>query len=170
MIVSVLVILTFTFQLTRTDIWNAKSQHFPDLFVFVPLQTYCPPAWFPNLQRIPGGLYLPSGFLLLSLLLVNLIAAHATRFRIVGRGRTLGVGLVVMAAGVALAVLVISGGKDATGFYAAADRLAGAVVSAARGAGGFGGRVPVGRLASPSRAGDRTRTRRGWCGRLGRAF
>ncbi len=118
MVLAVFVILTFTFQLTRMDIWNAKSMHFPHLFVYIPLQTYLPPAWFPNLQNVGGGFYIPSGFLVLSALLINLVTAHLVRFRITGQGIGLRIGWTLLAAGAALSVLVVFAGQNPDGFQA----------------------------------------------------
>ncbi len=118
MVLAVFVVLTFTFQLTRMDIWKAKSLHFPDLFVFISFQTYFPPSWFPQWQSIPGGFYCPSGFLVLSALLVNLFAAHLTRFRVVGQGWRLLAGCGLLLAGTVLSLLVIFAGQNPDGFQA----------------------------------------------------
>jgi ABC-type transport system involved in cytochrome c biogenesis permease subunit len=118
MILAVLVILTFTFQLTQMDIWQAKSMHFPELFVFIPFQTFFPPKWFPNWQSVPGGFYIPSGFFILSALLVNLVAAHLTRFRVAGSRREVIVGLILTALGTSLAIAVILNGQNPLGFQA----------------------------------------------------
>ncbi len=116
MVVAVLVILTFTFQLTRMDIWQAKSMHFPHLVVFIPLQTFFPPKWFPDWQSVPGGFFMPSGFSILTAMLLNLFAAHLTRFRIVGtRSQVIG-GAVLMSLGTALATAVIWNGQNPYGF------------------------------------------------------
>jgi ABC-type transport system involved in cytochrome c biogenesis permease subunit len=58
--------------------------------------------------------YFPGGKLLGSLLLINLAAAHAVRFKVAATGRRLAIGLGVLAAGVLLTYLVISSGFNHT--------------------------------------------------------
>lgn len=116
MVTAVLVILTFTFQLTRMDIWQAKSLHFPHLVVYIPLQTFFPPKWFPEWQSVPGGFLIPSGFLILSAMLINLLAAHLSRFRIVGTRSQVLAGTILLAIGTALAAAVIWNGQNPYGF------------------------------------------------------
>ncbi len=118
MVTAVLVILTFTFQLTRMDIWQAKSMHFPHLFVFIPFQTFFPPKWFPDWQNVLGGFFVPSGFSIMGAMIVNLLAAHLSRFRIVGSRRENVVGMILMALGAALATAVIWNGQNPQGFQA----------------------------------------------------
>src|SRR3954471_4996338 len=64
--------------------------------------------------NLAGGFYFPGGKLIGSLLLVNLAAAHAGRFKVAASGRRLAIGLGVLAAGVLLTYLVISSGFNHT--------------------------------------------------------
>jgi hypothetical protein len=59
-------------------------------------------AWFP----FPGGKTIGSA------LLVNLLAAHAVRFKVVARGARLASGLTVIALGILMTYLVIRSGSD----------------------------------------------------------
>ena len=109
-----------TMEQTRVDFWTVKQRHFPELFVFIPFQILFPPAWFPNLQNIPeqAGFYVPSGFLLIVAMLVNLTAAHVLRIRIQARGQTLLWGLLVAAIGAVVTWMVIFNGQNPNGFQA----------------------------------------------------
>ncbi len=118
MVSAILVILTFTFQLTRMDIWQAKSMHFPHLLVFISFQTFFPPKWFPEWQNVSGGFFIPSGFSIMAAMIVNLSAAHLSRFRIVGSRRENVVGLILIVLGTALATAVILNGQNPQGFQA----------------------------------------------------
>lgn len=120
LIASVFVTWLATMEQTRVDFWAVKQKHFPELFVFTPFQILFPPAWFPNLQNIPeqAGFYVPSGFLLIVAMLVNLTAAHVLRIRVQARGVQLILGLVVAAISALVTWLVIFNGQNPNGFQA----------------------------------------------------
>jgi hypothetical protein len=120
LIASVFVTWLATMEQTRVDFWAVKQKHFPELFVFTPFQILFPPAWFPNLQNIPeqAGFYVPSGFLLIVAMLVNLTAAHVLRIRVQARGAQLILGLVVAAISALVTWLVIFNGQNPNGFQA----------------------------------------------------
>lgn len=63
---------------------------------------------------LTSGFYFPGGKLLGSLLLVNLLAAHAFRFKIAASGTRLAVGLAIIAVGGAITTLVIASGMNQT--------------------------------------------------------
>lgn len=120
LIVSTFVTWLATMEQTRVDFWSVKQRHFPEWFVFVPFQVLLPPAWFPTLQNLPAqaGFYVPSGFLLIIAMLVNLTAAHLLRIRVQARGSKLVWGLLVSAIGVVVTWLVIFNGQNPNGFQA----------------------------------------------------
>lgn len=93
--ISVLVVWLVTLDQAKMDIWEVKQKHFTNILVFVPFQTLFPPGWFPGLQDIAGGFYVPSGMTLILALLVNLTAAHLLRFRLQARGARLWAGIAV---------------------------------------------------------------------------
>ena len=95
------------------DIWELKKKHFSNFQVYVPFQTFFVPAWFPNLQNIPFGFWIPSGFTIIVAMLVNLTAAHVLRFRIQARGLRLLSGLVVaVLAGLVTWAVIFSGAEQ----------------------------------------------------------
>lgn len=120
LIVSTFVTWLATMEQTRVDFWTVKQKHFPELFVFIPFQILFPPAWFPTLQNLPekAGFFVPSGFLLIVAMLVNLTAAHALRIRVQARGSKLAWGLIISAIGAVVTWLVIFNGQNPNGFQA----------------------------------------------------
>jgi hypothetical protein len=61
---------------------------------------------------LPGGFYFLGGNLIGALLLLNLAAAHAVRFRIASSGRRLAVGIATILAGLAVTFFVIQSGMN----------------------------------------------------------
>jgi hypothetical protein len=73
------IVLVFVGTLAQIDagIWTVVKDYFRSFYVWVPLQLF-----FPRSLHIPGSFPFPGGWLLGSLLLANLLAAHATRFKV----------------------------------------------------------------------------------------
>src|SRR5262249_15413491 len=73
------IVLVFCGTLAQIDagIWSVVGQYFRSLYVWIPFQLF-----FPRRLQISGGFPFPGGWLLGGLLLVNLLAAHAVRFRV----------------------------------------------------------------------------------------
>lgn len=115
LVLSVLVIWVVTLEQTRYDIWTVKQKHFPDLMVLIPFQTFFPPAWFPEMQNIPGSFLMPSGTLILILMIVNLAAAHLVRMRVQARSSRLWLGIGTLVAGVLVTWGVIFYGQNPNG-------------------------------------------------------
>lgn len=98
------------------DIWYVVyNSHFRVWFAFIEWQAigrlielFVGGNWGGNVS----GFYLPGGNIIGSLLLVNLFSAHSIRFKAAAKGTRLGVGLLAIAAGVALTALVIMSGMD----------------------------------------------------------
>jgi len=108
---AVLMTWVATLEQAYDDVFNVKIRHFSSLLVEVPVQVFFPPAWAPKLQNVPGRLFLPSGSLILVLMLVNLTAAHSLRFKIQASGTRLIAGLVALLAATAVTGLVIANGQ-----------------------------------------------------------
>lgn len=94
------------------DIWDVMNQYFRTPIAWIPLQVFFPPAFFTGEPpHVPGGFWFPGGFLIGALMGVNLLAAHAFRFKIQAHGSRLVGGLVVIAIGCLLTWIVIAGGS-----------------------------------------------------------
>ena len=83
--------------------WDVVSEYFRSLWVFIPLRHLL-------FTDVPGVLPFPGGFTLLTLLLVNLLAAHTVRFKLAWKRA----GILIIHAGLIL-ILV---GELVTGLFA----------------------------------------------------
>ncbi|MEM8947625.1 MAG: cytochrome c biogenesis protein CcsA [Planctomycetota bacterium] len=91
------------------DIWFVVHNYFRTSFAWIDFQVFLPRAW-----NVPGGIWFPGGWLIGAALGVNLLAAHALRFKVAARGKALGIGLAILTAGIAMTWLVIQSGLDDT--------------------------------------------------------
>ena len=114
--IAVFVTWVITLEQVSLDIWALKNKHFSNLFVYVPLKTFFPLNWFPNGPNPPGGILLPSGITLISMMLINLTAAHVLRFRIQASGVRLVLGVLVLLASGLLTWAIVFNYQDANGF------------------------------------------------------
>lgn len=70
-------ILAGTLAQVHEGIWTVVDRYFRSLLVRIDLQIFVPS----DIARIPGAILFPGGFAIAGVLLVNLIAAHAVRFK-----------------------------------------------------------------------------------------
>ena len=96
---SMLLIFCATWAQIDKGIWAIVTEYFRSFVVWVPFQVF-----LPRDMNVPGGLPIPGGYVLGPLLLLNLLAAHATRFRMKAEGERRIFGLCLLAFGVALLV------------------------------------------------------------------
>jgi ABC-type transport system involved in cytochrome c biogenesis permease subunit len=99
------------------DVWYVVQAYFRTWFAWVEFVTFerFVQIFFKGLEwNLTGGFYFPGGKLIGSLLLVNLAAAHALRFRIEAGGRRLAMGCAVLAAGLVLTYFAILSGMNGT--------------------------------------------------------
>lgn len=73
------IVLVFCGTLAQVDlgIWTAVNRYFRSAFVWIPFQIFVPRS-----TKVGGGFPFPGGWLIGGLLLANLLAAHAIRFRL----------------------------------------------------------------------------------------
>ncbi len=76
-VLSILLVFFGTLAQVDSGIWTVMSQYFRSAFVWVPLQIF-----FPRTVVVSGAFPFPGGWLLGGLLLANLLAAHAIRFKV----------------------------------------------------------------------------------------
>lgn len=73
---SIFLIFAGTWAQIDLGIWVVLKTYFRAFFVMIPLQIFLPRSW-----HVPGAIPYPGGFLLGGLLMVNLLTAHAVRFK-----------------------------------------------------------------------------------------
>ena len=117
-LLSLAIFVTFiaTLEQNWADVYDVKMRHFSSLIVSVPLQTFFVPAWFPEWQNVPGYFFMPSGFSILALLLINLTAAHVMRFRLQAKGGRLAIGLLLAVFAVGVTWAIIFNNQNSNGF------------------------------------------------------
>ena len=115
---SIFLIFVGTLAQKDHDVWEVVNNlYFSRWFAFVEFRVFERLAQIFSKTvewNLTGGFYFPGGKLIGSLLLVNLAAAHALRFKVAASGRRLAIGLGVLAAGVLLTYAVISSGMNHT--------------------------------------------------------
>lgn len=89
-------------------IWQVVETYFRSLFVKVPFDVYRALLYPGSEETWPYGHWFPGGFLIIGLLLVNLLAAHALRFKVTGKGKKLWIGYGLIAWGCANTALSLS--------------------------------------------------------------
>lgn len=73
---SIFLIFAGTWAQIDQGIWVVLKTYFRSFLVLIPLQIFLPREW-----NVPGAIPYPGGFLLGGLLMINLITAHAVRFK-----------------------------------------------------------------------------------------
>ena len=106
---SIILVLAGTLAQIDHDIWYVVNHYFRTAFAWIDFQVFFPRAW-----NVPGGMWFPGGWLIGGVMGVNLLAAHAIRFKVTATGRNLMIGLAILTAGIALTWLVIQSGLDDT--------------------------------------------------------
>lgn len=99
-------VLVFAGTLAQVDqgIWTVVEKYFRSFFVWVPLQIF-----FPRALNVPGGFPFLGGWGLGTLLLINLLAAHAVRFKLSWKRS----GIILLHAGIIVMML----GELVAGLY-----------------------------------------------------
>ena len=127
---SVFLVFAGTLVQTRMGIWQVMDVYFRSWFAWIEFKSFFPPAWIPGLvskawqpffMDFPGkgaplqGFYFPGGFLIGSLMAINLLAAHLLRFTFQAKGPRLYCGWGVIGLGCIATYLVITGGSNPDG-------------------------------------------------------
>jgi hypothetical protein len=73
---SIFLIFAGTWAQIDLGIWTVLKVYFRSFLVMIPFQIFLPREW-----NVPGAIPFPGGFVLGGLLLVNLVTAHAMRFK-----------------------------------------------------------------------------------------
>jgi ABC-type transport system involved in cytochrome c biogenesis permease subunit len=111
---AIFIIFAGTGAQVHKDIWQVISQYFRTAIAWVEFKDLLPLAFVRN-ENVQGGFYFPGGWLIGTLMAVNLVAAHLTRFKIQATGGRLAAGFAVIGVGVYLTWLVITSGDAIDG-------------------------------------------------------
>ena len=106
---SLVLVLAGTLAQIDHDIWYVVKNYFRTYVAWIDFQVFLPRA-----LDVPGGFYFPGGWLLGGAMGANLLAAHGLRFKVTAQGKTLGVGLGLLAAGIAFTWMAVQSGLDET--------------------------------------------------------
>lgn len=112
---SIFLILAGTLAQVELDIWDVVSDYFRCWFAWVPVRAFHPLfAPYLDLSGIDTrvGMFFPGGYLIGTLMALNLAAAHSLKFKIQAKGPRLTGGLVVTAIGAVATWLVIESGHS----------------------------------------------------------
>ena len=112
---SLVIVMVGTLAQDEMNMLEVKQRYFLSWIAPLHLDDFFPQAFFPHDTPIPGVIPVPGGAIIGMLLMLNLIAAKITRFRIHASGTRLWVGAVLVASGMALAAIVISAGSSSDG-------------------------------------------------------
>lgn len=115
----IFVVLVGTLAQNEMDIWQVVPIYFRSWVMWIDVNLFFPPSFFPDMPHLDVPLIpLFGGMLVGVLMLANLTAAHLWRFQMQARGQRLWTGLGVLAAGILLTTAIIVSGNLGTGVQA----------------------------------------------------
>ncbi len=114
---SIFIIFVGTLAQDDLDLASVKREFFTCWIASIKFDVFFPRTLFKHPgEYLQGfGFYFPGGATIGLVLLVNLIAAKATRFKIFAKGQKLAIGTLICAIGVGLITVVILSGQASTG-------------------------------------------------------
>src|SRR5436190_18497269 len=77
---SMVLVYAGTLAQVDNDVWQVQHKYFHSLYTWMPLQDLVP-RFTDRPRYIPGSIPFPGGYIIGGLLLLNLLAAHAVRFK-----------------------------------------------------------------------------------------
>ena len=83
---SLVIVLVGTLAQDEMNMQDVKERYFVSWIAWMHFDDFVPQAFYPHNKAIPGVLPFPGGALIGALLMVNLIASKATRFRVSASG------------------------------------------------------------------------------------
>ncbi|MBI1371273.1 MAG: hypothetical protein GC159_00720 [Phycisphaera sp.] len=105
-VLAIFLILTGTLVQIDNGIWTVVHEHFRCWFTWIDVQIFFPRSW-----DVPDwlGFPFPGGYVIGGGLLINILAAHMIRFKAKARGTRMSAGLIILAVGLGLTWLALSG-------------------------------------------------------------
>ncbi len=104
---SLILVLVGTLAQDEMNMQEVKQRYFMSWVAPLHIDDFLPQAFYRHEHPVPGIVPYPGGALIGLLLMVNLIAAKMTRFRLQAGGKRLAAGLVFLAIGMGIAGIVI---------------------------------------------------------------
>lgn len=112
---SLITVLVGTLAQDEMNMLEVKQRYFLSWVAPLHIDDFVPQAFYPHKETIPGVVPFPGGALIGLMLMLNLIAAKITRFKIHSSGAKLTTGMAFIATGVAVAGLIIFTGHNSDG-------------------------------------------------------
>lgn len=112
---SLVIVLVGTLAQDELNMLEVKQRYFLTWVAWVHFDDFFPQAFYPHDEPIPGVLPFPGGATIGLLLMLNLVAAKTTRFKMQARGGKRLAGIGFLAAGAAVAGLIIASGHNSDG-------------------------------------------------------
>ncbi|MEO1618890.1 MAG: cytochrome c biogenesis protein CcsA [Planctomycetota bacterium] len=116
---SLIIVLVGTLAQDEMNMQQVKERYFVCWVAWTHFDDFLPQAFYPHNNPIPGVLPLPGGAMIGFLLMVNLIASKATRFKVSASGGRLVAGALFLLLGFAVAGLIITSGHSSDGLQGA---------------------------------------------------
>ncbi|QDT02479.1 Cytochrome c biogenesis protein CcsA [Rubripirellula lacrimiformis] len=112
---SLILVLVGTLAQDEMNMLEVKQRYFLSWIAALHFDDFFPQAFLSHAEPIPGVIPFPGGALIGVLLMINLVAAKITRFRIHASGGKLWGGAAVVLLGVVVAAIVVMAGHDSDG-------------------------------------------------------
>ncbi|MCD0458458.1 cytochrome c biogenesis protein [Roseiconus lacunae] len=116
---SLVIVFVGTLAQDELNMQAVKSRYFLTWIAMIRIDDFFPQAFYNHSTPIPGIIPFPGGVTIGMLLMVNLIAAKATRFRIHAKGSRLVAGVLFLLAGVVVAGVIVASGNSSDGLQGA---------------------------------------------------
>ncbi|MCS7471095.1 cytochrome c biogenesis protein CcsA [Stieleria sp. ICT_E10.1] len=116
---SLIIVLVGTLAQDEMNMQDVKERYFVSWIAWMHFDDFFPQAFFPHANPIRGIIPFPGGALIGVLLMINLIASKATRFRVSATGGRLAAGITFILAGFVVAGLIIASGHSSDGLQGA---------------------------------------------------
>jgi ABC-type transport system involved in cytochrome c biogenesis permease subunit len=113
--ISLIIVLVGTLAQDEMNMLEVKQRYFLSWFTFLYLDDFFPQAFFPHTRTIPFRIPFIGGAMIGVLLMINLVTAKVTRFKIHAHGGRLAAGIGFIVAGFAAAGLIIQAGHSNEG-------------------------------------------------------
>ncbi len=112
---SLIIVLVGTLAQDEMNMFDVKQRYFTSWIAWMHLDDWFPQAFFPHKEPIFGVIPIPGGAAIGLMLMLNLVAAKITRFRVKADGGKLAMGLGFLVGGLLLAGLIIASGNNNDG-------------------------------------------------------